>query len=159
MEFIPEYEESQLVVAAVRILVHRDGRSPTSDEVAEFLRLSPEKVHILVHALRQRGALRALEGPFDLRLDVGEMAPLEELPKGKTGPSVQAELEEFHSQQQEKKREMERMFRGGEADKRRKDRVAKLEQEFAKYQPKRGALDGLFKKPAPEEEPEDGASS
>ena len=37
--------------------------------IRDSLRLSPEKVHILVHELRKRGILRALEGPFDLRLD------------------------------------------------------------------------------------------
>ena len=44
------------------------------------------------------------------------------------------------------------MFRGGEADRRRKDRVTKLEQQFAKFKPKPGAAEGLFKKPEAEEE-------
>jgi hypothetical protein len=152
VEFTPEYEESHLVVAAVRVLQHREGRSPTSDEVAGLLRVSPEKIHILVHELRKRGVLRALEGPFDLRLDVGDVAPLEELPKGQSGPAIASELEQFHSEQQEKKKEMERMFRGGEADKRRRERVAKLEQEFSKFKPKSGGLDALFKKPDEKEE-------
>ena len=147
MEYSPEYEESHLLVAAVRVLMHREGRSPTPDEVAALLRISPEKAHILVHELRKRGILRALEGPFDLRLDVGDVAPLEELPKGQTGPAIASELEQFHSEQAEKKKEMERMFRGGEADRRRKERVAKLEREFSKFKPKHGAIDGLFKEP------------
>ena len=155
MEFTPGYEESHLLVAAVRVLQHREGRSPTPDEVAELLRMSSEKIHILVHELRKRGVLRALEGPFELRLDVGDPAPLEALPKGQTGPAIASELEQFHSEQQEKKKEMERMFRGGEADKRRKERVAKLEQEFSKFKPKPGSIDGLFKKPKESEEAED----
>jgi DNA-binding Lrp family transcriptional regulator len=152
MEFVPEYEEGHLLVAAVRVLMHREGRSPTPDEAAALLGLSPEKVHILVHELRKRGVLKALEGPFDLRLDVGDVAPLEELPKGQTGPAIASELEQFHSEQAEKKKEMERMFRGGEADKRRQDRVAKLEAEFNKFKPKPGSLEGLFRKPAEGEE-------
>lgn len=152
MEFIPGYEESHLLVAAVRVLAHREGRSPTPDEVAAFIQLVPEKVNILVHELRKRGILKALEGPFEMRLDPGDPAPLESLPRGGTGPSIQGELEEFHSQLHEKKKEMERMFRGGEADRRRKERVAKLEQEFSKFKPKSGAIDGLFKKPRVEEE-------
>jgi hypothetical protein len=147
MEFTPEYEESHLIVAAVRVLAHRDGRSPTPAEVAELLHIVPERVNILVHELRKRGILKALKGPFELRLDPGDSTLLEALPRGASGPSIQGELEEFHSQLQEKKREMERMFRGGEADRRRQERVAKLEEKFTKFKPKPGAIDGLFKKP------------
>jgi hypothetical protein len=152
MEFIPGYEESHLLVAAVRVLAHREGRSPTPAEVAAFIQFVPEKVNILVHELRKRGILMALEGPFEMRLDPGDPTLLESLPRGGAGPSIQGELEEFHSQLQEKKKEMERMFRGGEADRRRKDRVAKLEQQFAKFKPKPGAAEGLFKKSEAEEE-------
>lgn len=147
MTYVPSYEEGHLIVAAVRVLAHRDGRSPTPDEIAALLRLSSEKVHILVHELRQCGVLKALEGPFDLRLDLGDLAPLEELPRGDTGPSIQGELEEFHAQVVERKKEMERMFRGGEAEKRRKERVQKLEEQFSRFKPKPGAADGLFKSP------------
>jgi hypothetical protein len=151
MEFIPGYEESHLLVAAVRVLTHREGRSPTPGEVAEFIHLVPEKVNILVHELRKRGILRALEGPFEVRLDPGDPTLLEALPRGESGPSIQGELAEFHSQLQEKKKEMERMFRGGEADRRRKERVAKLEQEFTKFKPRAGGAAGLFKKSEAEE--------
>jgi hypothetical protein len=152
MEFIPGYEESHLLVAAVRVLSHREGRSPTPGEVAEFIRYVPEKVNILVHELRKRGILKALEGPYEMRLDPGDPTLLEALPRGGAGHSIQGELEEFHSQLQEKKQEMERMFRGGEADRRRKERVAKLEREFTKFKPRPGAVEGLFQKPEASEE-------
>jgi hypothetical protein len=155
MEYTPGYEESHLLVAAVRVLSHRDGRIPTPEEVAGFIGISNEKAYILVHELRKLGVLRALESPFELRLDVGDPAPLEALPKGVSGPSIQGELEEFYSREQEKKQEMDRMFLGGAADQRRKDRVAKLEKEFAKFKPKPGAASGLFKDPEPESEEED----
>ncbi len=154
MEIRPSYEESHLLVAAIRILVHRDGRSPTPEEAAAFLGFSTEKTYVLIHELRKLGVLKVLESPFELRLDVGDPVPLETLPRGETGPSIEGELADFHSREQEKKQEMDRMFRGGEADKRRKERVAKLEQEFMKFKPKPGALGGLFKEP-PADEPED----
>ena len=155
MDFKPSYEESHLIVAAVRVLCHRDGRSPTPEEVASLLQFSTEKTYILVHELRQLGILRALESPFEIRLDAGDPVPLESLPKGATGPSIEGELAEFHSREQEKKQEMERMFRGGEADKRRKERVAKMEQEFMNFKPKPGAAGGLFKDSGKDEAEED----
>ena len=86
MEFIPGYEESHLLVAAVRVLAHREGRSPTPAEVAAFIQFVPEKVNILVHELRKRGILKALEGPFEMRLDPGDPTLLESLPRGGGGP-------------------------------------------------------------------------
>jgi hypothetical protein len=158
MEYTPGYEESHLLVAAVRVLSHRDGRSPTPEEVAGLLKISTEKAYILVHELRRRQILRVLESPFELRLDVGDPLPLEQLPRGATGPSIKGELEEFYSREKEKKAEMERMFLGGEADKRRKERVAKLEQEFSSFKPKRGAAGGLFKSSPPEKDPDEDAT-
>lgn len=148
MEIKPSYEESHLLVAAVRVLCHRDGRSPTPGDVAGLIQFSTEKTYVLVHELRKLGVLRVLESAFELRLDVGDPVPLESLPKGATGPSIEGELAEFHSKEQEKKEEMERMFRGGEADRRRKERVARMEQEFMKFKPKRGAAGGSSRTPA-----------
>ncbi len=155
MNFTPGYEESHLLVAAVRVLSHKDGRSPTPDEVADLLAFSREKTYVLVHELRRLGILRALETPFEIRLDVGDPVPLEQLPRGDSGPSIAGELDEFHSREQEKKQVMERMFRGGEADRRRKERVSKLEKEFEKFKPKPGSIGGLFKQPDPESEEKD----
>lgn len=153
MEYTPGYEESHLLVAAIRVLSHRDGRSPTPEDAAALLGFSNEKVFVLVHELRKLGVIRALESPFELRLDVGDPVPLESLPKEGTAPSIQGELAEFYSREQEKKEEMERMFRGGEADKKRKDRVARLEEQFMKFKPKPGAAAGLFKTGGEEEDP------
>ncbi len=145
MDIAPSYEEGHLLVAAVRILQHKDGRSPTPEEVASLLGFSNEKTYVLVHELRQRGILKGLEGPFGIRLDVGDPVPIEELPRGGSGPSIEGELAEFHSRERDKREEMERMFLGGEADRRRRERVQKMEQEFRQFRPKGGGLGGLFK--------------
>jgi len=161
MEVLPAYEDSHLLVAAIRILSHRDGRSPTPEDAAALIGFSTEKAYVLVHELRRLGVIRALETPFELRLDVADPVPLEKLPRGGSGPSIEGELSEFHEREQEKKDAMERMFRGGEADRRRKERVSRLEEEFMKFKPKPGAIQGLFKEgedgesddPAAEQEP------
>lgn len=145
MKLRPGYDDSHLVVAAIRILIHRDGRLPTPQEIADLLGVSPEKVNLLVHQLRGLAVLKALEGPFELRLDIGDIAPLETLPKDATGPSIKGELADFKTRDREKKAEMERMFREGDADRRRNDRVARLEEEFSRFRPRPGSIDGLFK--------------
>lgn len=144
MGFTPTYRESHLVVAAVRILEHTTGKSPNPDQIAELAGLGHEKVHVLVHELAARKILRVLKTPFDVRVDVLDPKPLEELPEEDTGPGVSEEIAEFTERSKEKQREMERMLRGGEAEKRRKERVAKLEEHFKSFKPKKGELESLF---------------
>ena len=144
MAFTPTYQESHLVVAAVRILEHTTGKSPDPDAIADLAGLGRENVHVLVHELANRKILRVLQTPFDVRVDVVDPKPLEELPMEDTGPGVSEELAEFSERSKEKKREMERMLRGGEAEKRRKERVAKLEEHFKSFKPKKGELESLF---------------
>ena len=144
--YVPSYQEAHLIVAAIRVVQHREGRPPTPEEVAALLNLPKEKVFILVRALAARGVVQMLETPFEVRLDVLDPTPLEALPRTDGEPEMKGELDEFYEREREKKAEMDRMFRGGEADKRKQDRVKKLEEEFRKFKPK-GGPEGLFGKP------------
>lgn len=145
MASLPSYEDAHLIVAAVRVLQHREGGAPTPASITDLLGLASEKVHVLVHQLRERGVLYAYENPFELRLEVKDVALLESLPHAGSEPEIKGELDEFHEREREKKAEMDRMFLGGEADKRRAARVKKLEDEFKTFKPKGGRPDGLFK--------------
>ncbi len=144
MGYEPTYRESHLVVAALRILEHRTGKSPTPEEIADFLEINREKVGILVHELDKKKVLRVLQSPFDVRVDIVDPKPLETLPAEGDAPAVTEELADFAAKSKQKKQEMEEMLRGGEAEKRRRERVAKLEQEFKSFKPKKGELDSLF---------------
>src|SRR5512145_925482 len=64
MAIKPNYHEAHLIVAAVRVLSHRDQRPPTPEEVASLLGITSEKVHIVVHELGGLGVLRLLKSPF-----------------------------------------------------------------------------------------------
>jgi hypothetical protein len=144
MAVLPSYEEAHLVVAGVRILLHREGRPPTPGSVAELVGVSPEKVHVIVHQLSELAVLRVIPSPFDAHLDIIDPGPLETLPRGDRGPQMKQELADFDAKSREKQAEMERMLRGGEADRRRQERVAKLEEQFRTFKPKRGELESLF---------------
>jgi hypothetical protein len=136
----------------VRILLFKEGRPPTPEEVATLLGMSVEKVHVLVHELSEMQVLRSLRGPFTMHLDVIDPRPLEQLPRGDDEPAIKQELAEFGEKNREKKIEMDRMFRGGEAERRRKERVSKLEEQFKTFKPKRGELESLFGESGAEDE-------
>ncbi|MCA9726573.1 MAG: hypothetical protein R3E12_11120 [Candidatus Eisenbacteria bacterium] len=141
---LPSYEDAHLVVAGIRVLAHKESKPPTPEEVASLVGLSEEKVHVLVHELSELHVIRVVKTPFTVHLDIIDPRPLEELPRGDQGPAMQQELADFGEKSREKKAEMDRMFRGGEAERRRKDRVAKLEEQFKTFKPKRGDLENMF---------------
>lgn len=144
MKIAPNYYESHLVVAAIRVLSHTEGRPPTPGEVATLLGLSSEKVHVLVHELGKLEIIRLMESPFDLRIDVQDPVPLEQLPRAVSDAAMTEELADFKEKSREKHDEMQRMFQGGEAERRRKERVSKLEEHFKSFRPKPGQLESLF---------------
>jgi hypothetical protein len=144
MGYAPNYYESHLVVAAIRVLGHRNGRPPTPEEVAELLGYGTEKTYVLMHELKGRKIIRVMESPFDVRMEVIDPVPLETLPREASDPAMKEEIADFHSKSEKKQKDMERMFRGGEAEKRRRERVAKLEAQFKSFKPKPGGLDNLF---------------
>ena len=152
MSLAPNYEESHLLVAAVRVLTHLEGRPPTPAEVATLLQLPPEKINVLVHQLKSRGVLYVAENPFEVHLDIEDVAPLEQLPRAGTEPEIKSELNDFAEREREKKAEVERMFRGGEVDKKRQERVKKLEDEFKNFKPRGAPPEGFFKSDASDDE-------
>jgi len=155
MGYTPNYHESHLIVAAIRILSHRNEQPPNPEEVAEFLAFSPEKTNIIVHELGQRMVLHILESPFDTRVDILDPKPLEALPKEESSEAMQSELEEFTEQVREKKQKIQKMFEGGEMEKKRQARSAKLEEQFKVFKPKKSDLYGLFGAEGDSEDGED----
>jgi hypothetical protein len=136
----PSYEDGHLVVAAVRVLSHRQAKPPTPEDVAGLLDMPPEFVRTLVASLGALGVLRVMENPFETRLELGDHALLEDLPKSAEGPSIKDELDSFVQRKKKEVEETERMFTVEEMDKKKQEKLAKMEDEIkrmkkTKYQP------------------------
>jgi hypothetical protein len=136
----PSYEDGHLVVAAVRVLSHKQAKPPTPEEISRLLDLPPEFVRTLVVPLGELGILRVMESPFETRVELGDHALLEDLPKSADGPSIKDELDGFIKRKKEELAETERMFTVDEMDKRKQEKLAKMEEEIkrmkkTKYQP------------------------
>ena len=136
----PSYEDGHLVVAAVRVLSHRQAKPPTPEDVAGLLDMPPEFVRTLVASLGTLGVLRVMENPFETRLELGDHALLEDLPKSAEGPSIKDELDSFVQRKKKEVEETERMFTVEEMDKKKQEKLAKMEDEIkrmkkTKYQP------------------------
>lgn len=91
------YEKSHLMVAAMRVLEHRNGRAPSIGDVCEALSLSLEEGGFLGKKLVDRGVLEIAEGPYGRRLFLKDHRKLEEIPRGDDGKGLAAEVEKFRN--------------------------------------------------------------
>ena len=117
-------DDAHLVIAAIRVLAHREGRSPRPDEVAELLGLPEAAVRLQAAALQELGAVTLVESAFEQHLEIRDHLAVEALEAG-GGPELSADLAEFDRRKQEEAENMARLFDDGTfADKQRQ----KLEQ-------------------------------
>jgi hypothetical protein len=126
----PCYEDGHLIVAATRVLSHKSDKPPTPESIARLLGLAPDFVRNLVIALGDEGILKLVENPFEIRVEVKDYAKLEDLPKESEGPSIQDELDEFVKRKQEEVEATTKMFSADEIEKKKKEKLAKLDEEM-----------------------------
>lgn len=136
----PSYEDAHLVVAAVRVLCHREPKPPTPEQVASLLDLPAELVRSLVVSLGDLGVLHLMENPFETRIELGDHTLIEDLPRSAEGPTMKDEIEDFVERKKKEVRETEKMFTPDEIQKKKKEKLAKLEDEMkrmkkSKYEP------------------------
>jgi len=94
-------------------------------------------VRNLVISLGDEGILRVVENPFEIRAEIADYARLEDLPRTVDTPSIKDELDEFVKRKREAVEETQRMLRLGEIEKRKKEKLSKLEDEMKKMKGKR----------------------
>jgi len=136
----PSYEDAHLVLAAVRVLGHTEPKPPTPEDVARLLNLPNQFVRTLVVSLGDLGILRVMESPFEMRIELGDHTLLEDLPRGSETPSIKNELDSFVERKKKEVQEAEKMFTPDEMEKKKKEKMAKLEDQMkrmkkTKYQP------------------------
>ncbi len=134
MAHVPPQREAHLVVAAVRVLAHKTGRPPSVDEVAELLGQARELTGHLIRGLESVGIVNTIKSPFDLRVEVQNHLEIESLPVEDTGPGLRDEVEEFDKRFKEKQEKLQNLFDSGDAEARRKSRIAGLDDELQSFQ-------------------------
>ena len=134
MAHVPLQHEAHVIVAAVRVLVHKTGRPPSVDEVADLLGYARELTGHLVRGLETAGVVQTIKSPFDLRVEVQNHLAIESLPAEATGPGLRDEVEEFHERFKEKQEKLQNLFDSGAAEAQRKSRLAGLDNELQSFQ-------------------------
>jgi len=124
------YSQAQLIIAAIRILEHQHATPPSVEQVCETLAFSIEQGHRLCNRLKEMGIIDITSGAFGTRLFVVDHIKIEEIPRGETGSSMEAELRKFKDSQKGLEKKVENIK--AEQDKKKKDLFADIEKAFKK---------------------------
>lgn len=136
MALKPSYEDGHLVVAAIRVLSHKSDKPPTPEEIAQILSLPVDFVRNLVIALGGEGILHVIENPFEIRAEIGDYLKLEDLPRTSEKPTIKDELEDFVRRKQKQVEDTEKMLSLEEMERRKKEKLSRLEEEMKKMKDK-----------------------
>jgi DNA-binding transcriptional regulator GbsR (MarR family) len=130
----PVYELGHLIVAAIRVLSHRESRPPTLKEIGELLGFSPEFTGQVIRGLEGKEIVKTVTSAFDDRFEIVDHAALEELPKEMKGPGMEAEIEDFEKRFREKQEKLESLFGSDEMDKEKRKKIKSMEDELKEFQ-------------------------
>ena len=124
------YFAAHLVVAAIRILEHRNSASPSIDEVCRTISFSLEQGNFICRKLNEINIIDIVEGAFGTKLFIKDHLLLEEIPKGATEDNLEKELKKFHESKKDYTQEI-KLFQT-EQKKKKKNLFAELEKKFKK---------------------------
>ncbi len=130
---LPTQSQGHLIVAAIRVLLHRDARPPTEVAVAELLCLPPEGVGHMARGLQSVGAIRIVQSAFDIRLELVDHERLTELPTDDETDKLKDEVDAFHERKKQEHTSIDTLF-GEDPTAKKKSRLTKMEEELKKFQ-------------------------
>ena len=133
MSQLPSRADGHLVVAAIRILEHRDGHPPTEQEIAALLRWHEDRTRVIARELDDFGALSAIRSPFEVRYKLQDPARVEELPaESSVSDDFAREIEAFDERATAEQERIERML-GADRPKPSEPEKSALEDEFGEF--------------------------
>jgi DNA-binding transcriptional regulator YhcF (GntR family) len=131
------YHTAHLVVAAIRVLEHRDGHPPSVEAVGQLLSASVEQIHRLCRKLEQQGIVELTSGAYGDRAFIRDHTAIEQLPDDTPKAGMEDELEKFRQEQHHRNKTIEDLKHKEEA--RRKELFKQIEQQFKKKPPQEPA--------------------
>jgi DNA-binding Lrp family transcriptional regulator len=141
-ELTHPYEEGHLLVAALRLFDHRNGRPPSVRELSEMLGMSSEMGHYLCNRLASLGVLEVVEAAFEERVYLRDHLKLEELPREEKASNLEAEVQKLKEDRERHQEEIQKMQASQESKK--KDLFSDLERQLKEgIKKKKNPLDDL----------------
>jgi len=122
------YTKAHLVVAAIRILEHKDAVSSSIEKVCQMISFSLEHGNLICKKLGKMGIIEIVEGSYETRLFVKNHLKIEEIPRGAGESKLEEELKKFQSNKKGLSKKIE-LFQAEQAEK-QKNLFAELEKKL-----------------------------
>jgi hypothetical protein len=124
--------DAHLLLAAVRVLTHRAGRSPSPEDVAELLEWPAATVRLRASSLAELGALVQVESAFETHLEVADHLRVEDLPE-REREAIAEDLADFDRRKQEEADRMARLFDDGTFAEKRRRKLEAMDRELRDF--------------------------
>jgi DNA-binding Lrp family transcriptional regulator len=106
---VSTYDQGHLLVAALRLFVHRHKRPPSVRELSEMVGISPEMGHYVCNRLERLGVIEMVDAAFEERLYLREHLKLEELPREEKASDLEGEVKKLKEDRQRQQEQMEKL--------------------------------------------------
>lgn len=135
MSDLPSRHIGELVLAAIRILEHREKHPPNETEIGTLLLWHEDRTRVLVNALANCGVVSAVRSAFDVRFKVGDPARLAALPvDDEVGESIAREMADFDERSRDEAERLEKLLgTAGQAPRPDAEALSGLENEFGQF--------------------------
>ena len=124
------YQKAHLIIAAIRMLEHQKGSSPSTEAVCGMLSFSIEQGNLIVRKLKELGIVEITEGAFGTRLFIKNHLAIENIQRGVQEDKLAHELEKFQNAQKERSKKIESIK--AEQAAKKKNLFAEIEQKLKK---------------------------
>jgi len=124
------YSSAHLIVAAIRILEHRNSSPPSVENICDTLSVSLEQGNLLFRKLEELKIIEVVEGPYGTRLFVRNHLMIEEIPKDSKESGIEEEIKQFQNTKKDYTKKIE-SFQAKQAEK-QKNLFAELEKKMKK---------------------------
>ena len=124
------YSSAHLIVAAIRILEHRNSSPPSVENICDTLSVSLEQGNLLFRKLEELKIIEVVEGPYGTRLFVRNHLMIEEIPKDSKKNGIEEEIKQFQNTKKDYTKKIE-SFQAKQAEK-QKNLFAELEKKMKK---------------------------
>lgn len=128
MKNIDFYSNAHLIVAAMRVLEHRNSAPPSIDEVCRSLSFSLEQGNLICRKLEEMGIIEVVEGAYGTKLFIRDHLAIEKIPKTEKVSKLEQELQKFKNTKKDYTKKIE-SFQTEQAD-RKKNLFAELEKKL-----------------------------
>jgi len=124
------YTSAHLVVAAIRIIEHRNASPASFEELCQILSYSLEQGHYICRKLVEMEIIGMVEGAYGTKLYIRDHLKLEEIPRGPVESKIEKELQKFQTERKQFSRKIESIK--SEQAKKKQDLFAEIEQKLKK---------------------------